>query len=143
MNKLLALIVFCVACPAVADQAAEMKLTELMTGMEVSQVGMCDGLRTTLVVYRSNDGRIAHEFIGFSGVRYLVVQEAGDAKTAKKHYFTKQVSGQLVDIQVVLNTTAMDWGVPLAQDGPNFFFFHFFPGDRTSDCELSQPFPPR
>lgn len=132
MNKLILLGLLLISFLAHADPGAKQLLDGKMSGMKVSQMGMCDGMRTTLVVYRSDDGKVAHEFVGYSGARYVVVQEGGDGQVAKKSYFTKR------NQDVVLNDTPMDWGVPLTRDGPNFFFFHFFP-DRQNDCGLSQP----
>ncbi len=114
---------------AYADSADKQALKEKMVDMEVSQMGMCDGLRTTLVVHRSKEGKVAHEFIGFSGTRYIVFQESVNA--TEKLYFTRR--GE----DVSQNVRPMDWGVPMLQDGPNFFSYHFFP-DKQNDCILSQ-----
>lgn len=127
--------------PIYADSAAKQLLDEKIAGLEVSQAGMCDDMQTTLAVYRSKDGKIAHEFVGFSGARYIVIQEAGDATTAKKHYFTKR------DEDVVYNNNdprAPLWYASLVfrRDGPNFFYYHFYPNGqsgRQSDCGLSAP----
>ncbi len=124
-------MLFCFSGVVFADPAAKALLDEKMVGMEFSQGGMCDGMRTTLIVYRSKDGRMAHEFIGFSGTRYVVVQEAGKVTTAKKYYFTKK------DDNVTHDDIPMDWGIPITRDGPNFFMYYFFP-DRPNDCGLTK-----
>lgn len=132
MKKLFFLALFCFSRVVAADPAAQALLYEKMVDMEFSQGGMCDGMRTALIVHRSKNGRMAHEFIGFSGTRYIVVQDTDEVTYAKEYYFTKKYD------DVVKNDTPMDWGVPLTQDGPNFFWYHFFP-DRPNDCGLSQP----
>lgn len=132
MKKLFFLVLFCFSRVVAADPAAKALLDEKMIGMEFSQGGICDEMRTTLAVYHSKDGRVAKEFIGFSGTRYVFIQEAGDAASAKQYLFTKK------DDDVVQHDSPMEWSVPIMRDGPNFFRYHFFP-DRPNDCGLSQP----
>lgn len=103
-------------------------LKQAMQGMEVSQVGMCDQFRTSLVQYKAEDGRTAFEYIPLAPKRYIVV-----IKDDKKTYFLKEnQQGQ----EVIMNLKPIDWGSGLMRDGPNFFVFHFFP-DRRSDCFLT------
>jgi hypothetical protein len=112
------------------------KLEAYLSNSYLTGAGMCDGMQTAVVYLKGNESIGIEEMRMISPVSnttyYWVKRVSG-----KQEFFTKttDAGGKVV---VQLKENAMEWSIPLMQQSPNYFLYHFYGKEKPNDCSQSK-----
>ena len=112
------------------------KLEAYLSNSYTTSAGMCDGMRTTFMRLKGN------EVIGIQRMTVIAppsnrMYYSVKRNSGKEEFFIKTADGG-GKVVVEQKASPMEWSMPLMQESPNYFIYHFYGNEKHNDCSESK-----